>query len=58
LRINPEHAGAHNNLGIALARNGNIEDAIDHFQYALRIDPDYTSAHNNLKKALTLQGKR
>jgi len=57
LRIDPGYAEAHNNLGIALARKGRIEDAVVHFREALRIRPDFVGAHNNLKKALTLQGK-
>ena len=47
----------HNNLGIALARKGKIEDAVVHFREALRIKPDFVGARNNLRKVLKLQGK-
>ncbi len=58
MQINPGYAEAHNNLGIALARKGKIEDAVAHFREALRIKPDFVDAHNALRKTLKLQGKR
>ncbi len=57
LHINPGYAEVHNNLGIALARKGRIEDAVVHFREALRIRPDFVGAHHNLKEVLRLQGK-
>ena len=44
LRIKPDYAMAHYNLGFALAQTGKIEDAIAHYQQALRINPDYAEA--------------
>ena len=55
LLINPEHAGAHNNLGLALAHKGNLDDAIIHFSEAVRINPRYGDAHHNLRLSLKEQ---
>jgi lipoprotein NlpI len=55
LRIKPDYEKAHNNLGVALFRKGDIEGAISHFREAVRINPDYVYAKNNLKKALMMQ---
>jgi len=57
LEIDPNHAGAHNNLGVALAAQGRIADAISHFQRAVAIRPDYANAHSNLGMALASQGR-
>ena len=43
---------AQNNLGIAMAREGRLGAAIEHFQKAIAIKPDYAEAHNNLGIAL------
>jgi tetratricopeptide (TPR) repeat protein len=54
LRIKPDLAGTHNNLGGALARvNGRLPEAIFHFRAALRIQPDFVDAHMNLANALS-----
>jgi tetratricopeptide (TPR) repeat protein len=57
LRIKPNYAKAHNNLGLALSRDGKIQEAATHFEMAVRIDPDYDKAHNNLGNVLWEQGK-
>jgi lipoprotein NlpI len=49
LKIQPDHAQAHNNIGIILARAGKIDEAVVHFQKALQIDPKYTDARLNLQ---------
>ncbi len=48
---------AHNNLGIALAKNGRIDEAIQHFQEAIRLEPDFVYGHINLGKALDMKGQ-
>jgi tetratricopeptide (TPR) repeat protein len=57
LRIKPDHAQAHNNLGNALARRGELEGAIHHFREAIALDPGFAKAQNNLGNALQAQGK-
>ena len=51
----PENSIAQNNLGIALAAQGRVDEAIQHFDRALRLNPDDAKAHNNLGKALASQ---
>src|SRR5437016_3300453 len=45
------------NLGRALARQGKLVQAVEHYQTALRLEPDYAEAHNNAGSALSQQGK-
>jgi tetratricopeptide (TPR) repeat protein len=53
LRIDPDHARAHANLGLALANSGgHLQEAISQYEAALRIDPDLAEAHFNLGNAL------
>jgi tetratricopeptide (TPR) repeat protein len=53
----PNNVRAHNNLGLALAQVGKLDDAIGHYEQALRIKPDYAEAHNNLGNALLQTGR-
>jgi len=49
LRVRPNYAEAHNNLGILLARIPDRSgEAIAHFEAALRLDPKLAQAHRNL----------
>ena len=48
---------AHNNLGVSLADQGELDEAVSHYLEALRSKPDYVLAHNNLGIALAAQGK-
>jgi tetratricopeptide (TPR) repeat protein len=57
LAINSECWMAHNNLGVNLARAGQLPDAIDHYQQALRLKDNYPEAHNNLGNALVRMGR-
>lgn len=57
LRINPEYAEAHYNLGNIFFKEGKVSDAIGHYEQALRINPEYAVAHNNLGIALAQTGK-
>ena len=52
---NGESAQAHNNLGIALASTGRMNEAIDQFRLALAIDPEFDDAKRNLAMATRRQ---
>ncbi len=53
LRIYPNYAEAHNNLGAILLQSGRTTEAVAEYQAAVRIDPDYADAHSNLGSALS-----
>ena len=57
MRINPNNAIAHNNLGVVLARKGNAIEAGSQFFEAIRINSDYAGAYYNLGKIFSNQGK-
>ena len=57
VKLKPDYASAHNNLGSALANLGRIDEAVVHFSEAVRLTPDSEDARRNLQYALTLQGK-
>ena len=48
---------AHNDLGLALADQGKLTEAIQQYERALQLNPDYIEAENNLGLALATQGK-
>jgi hypothetical protein len=48
LQIYPQHAKAHNNLGIIYHREGNLEAARKALERAIKIDPALTEAYVNL----------
>jgi tetratricopeptide (TPR) repeat protein len=52
---NDKSAEAHNNLGIALASTGRMDEAIDQFRLALAIDPEFDDAKRNLAMATRRQ---
>jgi tetratricopeptide (TPR) repeat protein len=52
LRINPDNTDAHNNLGVALADKGRMEEAIPHFKEALRLKPGDEKVYFNLGNTL------
>ena len=54
LRLRPEYAEAHNNIGLVFAQNGDDEKAGNEFREAVRIRPDYADAHANLGAVLLL----
>ena len=53
----PDNFRGHNNLGLALAGRGQIDEALAHYQTALKIKPDYAEARNNLGAALAGCGR-
>jgi len=56
LQITTGNFVAHNNLGVALARKGDLDAAIKEYYEALRLEPNYSDPHNNLGVALARKG--
>ncbi len=56
VRLNPDNAQAHNNLGKVLSRLGKHGAAEAHYTAAVRLNPDFAEAHNNLGLALQTRG--
>ena len=57
LRLAPTYAPAHNNLAIALWRDGRFADAEAAYREALRLRPDFAEAFNNLGNVLRDLGR-
>ena len=57
LRLHPDNAVAHNNKGIALARQGKLSEAVAAFRQTLRLQPNYVKAYSNLGTALLKLGR-
>jgi Tfp pilus assembly protein PilF len=56
IRLQPDYAPAHYNLGNALWAKGKADEAIAAFRGAIRLQPDDAPAHCNLGHALLQQG--
>jgi tetratricopeptide (TPR) repeat protein len=56
IRLTPDLAAAHNNLGNALHAQGKLVEAVAEFRTAIRIEPDHAEPHLNLGLALKAQG--
>jgi tetratricopeptide (TPR) repeat protein len=57
IEIEPKNAKAHNNLGLALAHNGLVNEAIAQFQRAISLDPKLALPHENLGDARLKQDR-
>ena len=57
IRLNPDYAVAHNDLGNVLTEQGKRSEAIAEYRTAIRLNPDYAEAHSNLGIALLDHGK-
>jgi len=57
LAIDQESRKAHNNMGVLLAHQGKLKEAIQHYYKAIKLDPNYMKAYNNLGGLLARQGK-
>ena len=57
LSITKNNIYVHNNIGVALEKQGQIEEAIQHYMIVLKSDPNYAHAHNNLGNALSALGR-
>jgi Flp pilus assembly protein TadD len=58
LRIDPQLAPAHANLGLLQAAEGQFNESMGHYRLALRIDPDFAKAHSYLGVAVVAKGRR
>jgi len=57
LAVTEDNYVAHNNLGLALEKKGQTDEAVRQYQEALRLTPGFAEAHNNLGIALQKQGQ-
>ena len=57
-RLAPTVAKSHDDLGIALTRQGQLDRAIESHQKAIESDPDFAPAHTHLGIAHSLKGDR
>ena len=58
LKTNPNHASAHNNLGLIFHAYKDFQKAKSCYQKAIQIHPNYADAHNNLGLILKELGER
>jgi Flp pilus assembly protein TadD len=54
LRLKPNYAKVHSNLGAALVRQGNLQEALKHLHIALQLKPDDVQTYKNLQICLKL----
>ena len=52
---NARHVDALNNLGVVLAMQGRLDEAVQSYETALRVQPDYVNLRCNLANALYAQ---
>jgi Tfp pilus assembly protein PilF len=57
LKLNPESAPTHYNLGLALIAQRQFDEATLELEEAVRLAPDYADAHNNLGAVLHFAGR-
>jgi tetratricopeptide (TPR) repeat protein len=57
LRLKPDYAEAHNNLGLVLMHEGKGDEAEVQYREAIKDDPTFEKAYNNLGVLLATKGK-
>lgn len=57
LDVTADNTLAHTNLGVILAGQGKLDEAVSHYSQALRINPDHLEARINMGAALAAQDK-
>jgi len=58
LKLSPNEVEIHLWLGNVLARLGQLDEALAHFQKAIEINPDFADAQVELTRTLAAQGKK
>ena len=58
LKTDPDHASAHNNLGLIFQAFGEFQKARSCYEKAIQIQPNYANAYNNLGIILKELGER
>jgi Flp pilus assembly protein TadD len=58
LRLKPDYAEAHNNLGAALGDKHDLEGAIAEYRAAVQLDPNLAQARTNLQHELQLKADK
>jgi len=56
MSVTPGNILAHNNLGLSLAEEGRLDEAIAEFRKAVALSPDFVEGYNNLGLALAERG--
>lgn len=56
IRLKPDDAEAHYNLGVALRARADLDGAITEYREAIRLKPDDAETHYNLGIALRAKG--
>ena len=56
IKKSPDKPRQHYNLGVVLARKGDLDGAIEHYRTALKFKPDYTAVYYNLGNAYGRKG--
>ncbi|HBL13842.1 MAG TPA: hypothetical protein DD379_21085, partial [Cyanobacteria bacterium UBA11162] len=54
IQLDPNLAGAYNNLGNVLSNQGKLEEAVANFQKAIQLDPNLADTQNNLRETQRL----
>ena len=57
LRLKPNYAGAHHDLGLRLTKLGRLDEAIDSYSKAIGFNANFAEAHYDLGSALTARGR-
>jgi len=57
LRLNPDSAPTHYNIGLVFSAQGKYQQAAAEFQNAIGLDPNHAGAHNNLGAMLHAFGR-
>ena len=57
LKLNPDSAGAHNNLATVLFMQRRFDEAAQHYREALRVTPDNPQIYVNLGDTLVRLGR-